>query len=212
MSIIIPRTERINYGVIFKLSHRNAERRNIPFSLSRKQFDNLVMQANGQCMVSGITFSAEKIPGASRRPFMPSLDRIDSSRGYTVKNVRLVCVLINIAMNEWGLNPLIRIAQALVERTAITTVSVKEPLVSSTEDTIEYQGVAEYLVSRYGFAPQAQTVQLSHVARRYCETNGIQVQTAIVKKKQRSDGTWSSRIRNAYPLTILKTACDELFA
>ena len=39
-----------------------------------------------------------------------SLDRIDSSKGYTVENCRLVCTAVNLAMNEWGEDVLERIA------------------------------------------------------------------------------------------------------
>src|SRR5690606_21411241 len=55
-------------------------------------------------------FSLERRPGWFRRPFAPSLDRIDTSTGYEAGNCRLVCVLANIALNEWGEDVFARVA------------------------------------------------------------------------------------------------------
>jgi len=35
-------------------------------------------------------------------PYGPSIDRIDSNKGYTKDNVRLVLVSVNIALNNFG--------------------------------------------------------------------------------------------------------------
>lgn len=54
-----------------------------------------------------------------KRPFAPSLDRIDSTRGYVVGNVQFVCTAANFAKGQWGLDVLRRIARGVVatERT-----------------------------------------------------------------------------------------------
>ena len=60
----------------------------------------------GRCAVSGLEFSETQVGGGkARRPYAPSLDRIDPRRGYEPDNVRLVCAVANFAMNAWGLNP-----------------------------------------------------------------------------------------------------------
>lgn len=57
----------------------------------------------GRCAVSGLPFSLDKVgTGKAQRPFAPSPDRIDRSKGYVPSNVRLVCVMANFAMNAWG--------------------------------------------------------------------------------------------------------------
>jgi len=212
MPTIIPRAERINYGGVYKLSVRNAYRRSIPFALSRKHFDALVVNAQGRCMVSGIPFSNERIPGSARRPYFPSLDRIDSSKGYSCNNVRLVCVLVNIALNEWGLDPLMRVAQAIVGRSAESAgqLEVYEPLQEYKEE--DYSTVADYFKERYGEVPLYQTVRVTHAAKRYCESHDIEVSIVKVKTKLLKDGTWGTRLRNAYPIPILRDVCDDLIA
>lgn len=53
--------------------------------------------AHGACERTGLPFSEELYLTASKDPFAPSLDRIDSSKGYTQDNVQLVCTIYNIA-------------------------------------------------------------------------------------------------------------------
>lgn len=47
----------------------------------------------------------DELDGAHmRRPWAPSVDRIDSSFGYVEDNVQLVCVAANFAKGEWSEN------------------------------------------------------------------------------------------------------------
>ena len=66
--------------------------------------------------MSGIAFSSERRSDAFvKTPFAPSLDRIDSSKGYVRGNVRLVCMAANFALNQWGDDILRRLAHGVVE-------------------------------------------------------------------------------------------------
>lgn len=55
-----------------------------------------------RCALSGIEFSQETLGTAHKRPFMPSLDRIECSIGYTPGNSRIVCVAVNMLLQDWG--------------------------------------------------------------------------------------------------------------
>jgi hypothetical protein len=59
----------------------------------------------GVCELTGTPFD---FSGRKGNPYAPSLDRIDSSKGYTRDNVRLVCFGLNAAMNVWGIGPIER--------------------------------------------------------------------------------------------------------
>lgn len=74
-------------------------------------------RCEGRCAVSGLPFN-EKIVGTgkAKRPFAPSLDRINRSKGYTVDNVRLVYAVANFAMNAWGEDPVRALAEGLVKQ------------------------------------------------------------------------------------------------
>jgi hypothetical protein len=50
-------------------------------------------------VILGETYSEGKW---HRNPYRPSFDRIDSSKGYTPDNVRIIAYCVNTAMNEWG--------------------------------------------------------------------------------------------------------------
>ena len=72
----------------------------------------IAYRSDGKCEVTGIPFSDEKISGASRPPYAKSIDRINSARGYTRENCRLVCHCVNVAMMDWGDGVVQKIAQA----------------------------------------------------------------------------------------------------
>lgn len=68
----------------------------------------------GCCAFSGMPFSFEVVgDGQAKRPFAPSLDRIDRHKSYQRDNVRLVAAVANFAMNAWGDEPVLRMANAL---------------------------------------------------------------------------------------------------
>jgi hypothetical protein len=68
---------------------------------------------NGCCAVSGLPFGLQIFgDGQARRPFAPSLDRIERHKAYRKDNVRLVVSIANFAMNAWGEEPLVQLARA----------------------------------------------------------------------------------------------------
>jgi hypothetical protein len=75
----------------------------------------LYVAQGGRCALSGLCFDLRIIgSGKARRPFAPSLDRIDSTGGYTRDNVRLVCQAVNFALNAYGEDTFREIAAATV--------------------------------------------------------------------------------------------------
>lgn len=100
----------------YTTAKRNARKRGIKFSLTRTDIEILVTRCEGCCELSGIPFELDPHATASRRPFAPSIDRIESSKGYDRHNVRVICVAANLALNEWGDETLLRLARAIVDR------------------------------------------------------------------------------------------------
>lgn len=89
-----------------------AKKRGHAFDLTPVAYAGLVRD---RCALTDIPFDLSPASGA-RRPFAPSIDRPDSSRGYADDNARIVCVAVNIAMNQWGEDVLYRLAGALVDK------------------------------------------------------------------------------------------------
>ena len=67
----------------------------------------------GFCEVTGLAFV---LTGEPRNPWSPSLDRIDSSVGYTLENTRVVVWIYNAAKNVFSDADVLLMAQAVVNR------------------------------------------------------------------------------------------------
>jgi hypothetical protein len=87
------------YKTLAKVKMRNkAKHREAP--LTANDLQDLLLHSKGRCAVTGIRFQMKMV--GRYRPFYPSLDRIDSSRGYVHGNMRIVCYAVNVAMLHWG--------------------------------------------------------------------------------------------------------------
>jgi len=82
--------------------------------MSKDEFLELWRGSYGMCELTRIRFSAQRMKGCTKRPWMPSVDRRDCSKGYTADNCRLVCVAVNLALNEFGDAVLMQIARSML--------------------------------------------------------------------------------------------------
>lgn len=82
--------------------------------LSLDELCALTLNSSGRCALTGLPFHTDR--GVTRHPFAISIDRMDSSKGYTLGNVRLVLLAVNLAMSHWGDEAFRSIARALVGR------------------------------------------------------------------------------------------------
>lgn len=98
---------------LLKQTITNARTKNLPHALTREWLTTQMVQQNGCCAITGLPFYFETDPRYTKRPWVPSVDRIDRTQGYLPQNCRLVAAAVNIALNEWGLDVLETIASAL---------------------------------------------------------------------------------------------------
>jgi len=80
---------------LIKWSKWRAKKKGLPHDLSYPWIEERMREG---CSVTGRSFDLKK---GKMRAFSPSLDRIDSCKGYTQKNTRLVCLWYNLAKCNW---------------------------------------------------------------------------------------------------------------
>lgn len=100
-------------------ARKNAKSRNLECTLTLDDIKNLAEKSQGRCSLTGIKFefgASKELFGTlvrRKRVWAPSLDRLDGFKGYTPDNVRLVCMAVNIARQEFGDAVLLKMARAL---------------------------------------------------------------------------------------------------
>lgn len=85
-----------------QVARARSKSKNAPFDLTSEWLLEQAEQQDFCCKLTGIKFySAARAPGRLD-PYIPSLDRINASGGYTKDNVRIVIMAINMMMLDWG--------------------------------------------------------------------------------------------------------------
>lgn len=74
------------------------------FSIDIDFLADLWIQQDGKCALTGMRFSLDDYEYGKRfyRPYSPSIDRVNADGGYTPDNTRLVCTVVNLALNRFG--------------------------------------------------------------------------------------------------------------
>lgn len=98
---------------LFRSTSRRSIKNNWDFDLT-KEWISEKLKTN-VCEISGEPFVYVNITHKTHfNPYAPSIDRIDSSKGYTMDNCRIVLSCINMAIGEWGLETYLHIAQKAI--------------------------------------------------------------------------------------------------
>lgn len=117
------RIEDTPWQTIAETTHRRqknaAKGRGIPFALTAEHVYQLMAETGFRCAVSGIMFSKPALDRIEVDPWAPSIDRIDNREGYMPGNVRVVTAAANYAMNRWGYDMLLRLANGVVRSSKI---------------------------------------------------------------------------------------------
>lgn len=85
-------------SVLVATVRTRARKRNLAFDLDAHVADIQARIDRGVCELTGAPFDLS--PG--RKFNSPSIDRINSSLGYTYDNIRIVLNLVNAALGDWG--------------------------------------------------------------------------------------------------------------
>lgn len=103
-------------GKLHAAVRKNAKPRGIEVFITKDDILEMVTRSEGKCALTGIRFEFTALPGARIRPWIPSIDRIDSRLPYTKENCRLICASVNTALNQFGEGVLRAIAHGILGR------------------------------------------------------------------------------------------------
>lgn len=90
---------------LLKQTEKRARNNKLPYELSKDFLVHLFKKQEGKCALTKMDFKLlpeKTIESEKRRPFIPSIDRISSNKGYTKENVRIVWLAVNMALFTWG--------------------------------------------------------------------------------------------------------------
>jgi hypothetical protein len=85
---------------ILTKAKKRADKRNFKFDLDYEWIWSKWTKQDGKCKLTRLKFDLRT--GRGKLPLSPSLDRINSTKGYTKRNTRLICTHLNEALNTYG--------------------------------------------------------------------------------------------------------------
>ena len=98
-------------------SIRRAKKKGIEHNITLEYLYGLNQKQDGLCAITGVKMIARKNSadyGYGKEPYILSLDRIDSSKGYIEDNVHLVTWIANLMKMEFAMDQVIETARQIV--------------------------------------------------------------------------------------------------
>ncbi len=100
--------------ILLRQTKSRANIKGIEYTLTHEDLCNMYKQNNGMCALSKIKFDGRKQDGLRIRPYLPSIDRINPGGSYTKENCRLICAYLNQALNQNGVEMLIKMVGSII--------------------------------------------------------------------------------------------------
>ncbi len=96
---------------------KRASDKGLAFTISLEDIDNLILRQEDRCALSGVKLNWEWVKMGKRvcPPDRASLDRKDSSEGYTPDNVQLVTDIVNRCKNMYAESEFLEMCQQVTE-------------------------------------------------------------------------------------------------
>lgn len=87
---------------LFSQVKKRSVKNKLDINITPEFIEQMLIENDYRCSITRIKFNGRKYKGQRIRPWIPSVDRIDSRGGYTKENVRLICASVNVALNQFG--------------------------------------------------------------------------------------------------------------
>lgn len=99
-----------------QMAKSRASKKEREFDITPEYLIELWAEQDGRCAISGIEIELQYSDNGGPHKHGPSLDRIDSSMGYTKGNVRIVTYHVNTALSNFGEEALMELAEQIVQQ------------------------------------------------------------------------------------------------
>lgn len=104
---------RARASVMLCSAKSRAKRKGIEFNLTVDHVMHMLETQGYLCSMTGLPLELTA-ESAEKNAWIPSLDRINNNLGYTWDNTRLVAHIVNVALNTFGRQDLLIMAEALL--------------------------------------------------------------------------------------------------
>lgn len=88
----------------------SAKRRGLIWELTKQQVEEKYYEQNGLCALSGIVMNPN-----TNSPYTPSIDRIDSQKGYIKGNFQFLCSMVNMMKNKFNEKEFLEMCRRIAE-------------------------------------------------------------------------------------------------
>ena len=90
-------------GKTYSAWKASAKKRGYEWNLTKEMVEKKYEEQDGICALSGIIMEPK-----TKSPYRPSIDRIDSSKGYVNGNFQFICSMVNVMKNKFDEENFIR--------------------------------------------------------------------------------------------------------
>ena len=97
----------------FLSARDRANKKGIPFNLTKEYLKELWDKQEGKCAISGIEMTFDQCKG--RTATNVSIDQINPNEGYVVGNVQLVCMAMNQFKSDFGMDEVYMFCEAILK-------------------------------------------------------------------------------------------------
>ena len=97
----------------FLAARDRANKKGIPFNLTKEYLKELWDEQEGKCAISGIEMTFDQCKG--RTATNVSIDQINPNEGYVIGNVQLVCMAVNQFKSDFSMDEIYMFCESILK-------------------------------------------------------------------------------------------------
>lgn len=114
------------FSKLYASTKGGANARKLPFLVYKEDFLGRYLNNDGRCEASGVVLKPFSPKGAGKNFLARSIDRIDSTKGYTTDNIQIVAHIVNIMKTELSMDAFVIWCQRIAAYRDLKTEKLAE--------------------------------------------------------------------------------------